>query len=54
MTGKLDRAKGELKEQAGGVSGDESLKTEGKLDQAKGKLKESGEKAKDALDDLKR
>jgi uncharacterized protein YjbJ (UPF0337 family) len=54
MTGKLDRAKGELKEQAGNATGDDRLEAEGKLDQAKGKAKESVSKAKDAFDDLKR
>ena len=53
MTGKVDRAKGELKEQVGKATGDENLEAEGKLDKAKGKLKEGAEKVKDALEDLK-
>lgn len=54
MEGKWDQTKGDVKEKAGEVTGDESLEREGERDQAKGKLKDAWEKTKDAVDDLKR
>ena len=42
------RAKGEVKEVAGKVTGDAKLRTKGKADQRKGNLKQAGEKLKDA------
>jgi len=53
MEGKLDRAKGSMKEKTGRATDDRSLEEEGKRDQAKGKAKESLEKAKDAARDLR-
>ncbi len=44
-----DDAKGKLKEGAGAVSGDRSLKNEGKTDQAAGSVKKGVDKVKDAL-----
>src|SRR5690242_11386947 len=42
MTDKnIDQAKGRVKEAAGALSGDRSLKTEGRADQAKGSLKKA-------------
>ncbi len=48
----IDDAKGKVKEAAGDVTGDDSLKTEGKLDQATGKLKDAADAAKDKLEGL--
>ena len=41
MAGKIDQAKGRVKEAAGALTGNERLKQEGKLDQAAGKVKEA-------------
>lgn len=38
-SGKVDEAKGRVKEAAGALSGDKELKREGKVDQAAGKVK---------------
>jgi uncharacterized protein YjbJ (UPF0337 family) len=46
---KLQTGKGEVKEAAGKVTGDESLEAEGKGDQVAGNLKQAGEKVKDAF-----
>jgi uncharacterized protein YjbJ (UPF0337 family) len=43
------RAKGKVKEVAGKVIGDDSLRAKGKSDQTKANLKQAGEKVKDAL-----
>jgi uncharacterized protein YjbJ (UPF0337 family) len=43
------RAKGEVKEAAGKVTGDAKLHAKGKVDQRKGNLKQAGEKLKDAV-----
>lgn len=52
--GKLDQAKGKVKEAAGKLFNDKSTEAEGKLDQVKGSIKEkAGEAArniKNALD----
>jgi uncharacterized protein YjbJ (UPF0337 family) len=45
MDGTVDKAKGRLKEAAGALTDDESLKREGKIDQAAGKVKDGVEKA---------
>ena len=45
--------KGRLKEKVGSATGDEDLRTKGKTDRAKASLKDSGEKAKDALSNVK-
>ncbi len=44
-----DDAKGKLKEGAGAVTGDKSLKNEGRTDQAAGSVKHGVDKVKDAL-----
>ena len=49
MAGKMDQAKGRVKEAAGALTDDERLKREGKIDQAAGKVKESAEKVVDAV-----
>ncbi len=50
----VDEGKGRIKEAAGSLTGDESLKNEGKGDQAKASVKDSvdkvADKAKDVLD----
>ena len=50
--GDADDAKGRLKEAAGALTGDDSLKNEGKVDQAGGKAKEGVEKLTDKVKDL--
>jgi uncharacterized protein YjbJ (UPF0337 family) len=51
--GAADDAKGRLKEAAGALSGDDSLKNEGKVDQAAGTVKDkvgdTADKVKDAV-----
>jgi uncharacterized protein YjbJ (UPF0337 family) len=42
--GAVDKAKGRIKEAAGALTDDESLKREGKLDQAAGKVKDGVER----------
>lgn len=44
MKGKVDQAKGRVKEAAGILTGNEKLKAEGQADQVVGKAKESIEK----------
>jgi len=48
--GKLDKGKGRLKEAAGDLTGDQSLKNEGKVDRATGAIKD---KLGDAADKVK-
>ena len=43
------KVKGQLKEAAGRVSGDERLEGEGRADKTKANLKQAGEKVKDAF-----
>jgi uncharacterized protein YjbJ (UPF0337 family) len=43
------KAKGQLKETAGRVTGDERLEAEGRADKTKANLKQAGEKIKDAF-----
>ncbi len=50
---KGEELKGRAKEAAGAVSGDDELKNEGRADQAESSVKQAGEKAKDAVGDLK-
>jgi uncharacterized protein YjbJ (UPF0337 family) len=50
MTDK-DELKGDLKQTAGDLTGDDDLKREGTADKAGGKLKDGVDKAKDALTD---
>ena len=51
--GAADDAKGRVKESAGALTGDKSLKNEGKVDQASGTVKDkvgdASDKAKDLL-----
>ena len=51
MAGKMDQAKGRVKEAAGALTGDEKLKREGKVDQAAGKVKDATGKVVDAVKD---
>ena len=47
--GKLDHAKGHVKDAIGGLTGDKSLQAEGKIDQLKGKAQDKiGEIQRDA------
>lgn len=52
-SGTIDKAKGRVKEAAGALSGDKTLKAEGKADQLAGKAKDKVEivvdKVKDAV-----
>ena len=43
------KVKGQVKEAAGRVTGDERLEAEGRADKTKASLKQAGEKLKDAL-----
>jgi uncharacterized protein YjbJ (UPF0337 family) len=43
------KVKGQFKEAAGRVTGDERLEAEGRADKTKANLKQAGEKVKDAL-----
>ena len=45
----VDEAKGRVKEAAGSLSGDQSLKNEGKADQAKATVKDKVDKVVDTL-----
>ncbi len=47
--GKMDRAKGRLKEAGDSLTGDKSKKSEGRADQRKGKAKEKKGAAEDLL-----
>jgi uncharacterized protein YjbJ (UPF0337 family) len=51
--GTMDNAKGRVKEAAGDLTDDQSLKNEGKVDKAEGKAKDAadsvGDKAKDVI-----
>jgi uncharacterized protein YjbJ (UPF0337 family) len=51
--GSVDEGKGRLKEAAGSLTGDQSLKNEGKVDKASGSVKDAvgdaADKVKDAL-----
>ena len=51
--GDADKAKGRVKEAAGDITGDQSLKNEGKVDRASGSVKDkvgdAADKVKDAL-----
>jgi uncharacterized protein YjbJ (UPF0337 family) len=46
-----DKAKGRVKEAAGALTGDKSLKAEGKADQLAGKVKDAVEKVVDKVKD---
>ncbi len=49
MGGAVDKAKGRVKEAAGALAGDKSLKREGKLDQAAGAVKDAVSKVVDKV-----
>jgi uncharacterized protein YjbJ (UPF0337 family) len=49
MAGKVDQAKGRVKEAAGALTGNPRLKQEGKMDQAAGKIKSAATKTVDAV-----
>jgi uncharacterized protein YjbJ (UPF0337 family) len=49
--GKLDDAKGRVKEAAGDLTDDDSLKNEGKVDRATGTVKDKVGDASDAIKD---
>jgi uncharacterized protein YjbJ (UPF0337 family) len=51
MAGEMDQAKGRVKEAAGSLTDDDSLRAEGKGDQAAGKVKEFAESMKDKVED---
>jgi len=51
MAGKTDKAKGRIKEAAGALTGDKSLKREGKLDQLVGSVKDAVGTAVDTVRD---
>ena len=51
MAGKTDKAKGRVKEAAGALTGDRSLKREGKIDQIVGGVKNAVSGAVDTVRD---
>jgi uncharacterized protein YjbJ (UPF0337 family) len=54
MTDKnIDEGKGRIKEAAGSLTGDDSLKNEGKADQAKSSIKDAVDKVADKAGDVK-
>jgi uncharacterized protein YjbJ (UPF0337 family) len=50
----VDKAKGRLKEAAGAVTGDTSLKNRGRAEQAKGSVKKAADKVQESLGGRKR
>jgi len=52
MPKNMDDAKGRLKESAGALTGNDSLKNEGKVDQATGKVKDAVGGAADKVKDV--
>ncbi len=53
ISNKADDVKGRAKEATGAATGDDDLKHEGRGDQAESSVKQAGEKAKDAVSDVK-
>jgi uncharacterized protein YjbJ (UPF0337 family) len=53
-SGDADEAKGRVKEAAGDLTGDKSLKNEGKTDRAAGKAKDAVDKGADKVKDALR
>jgi uncharacterized protein YjbJ (UPF0337 family) len=49
MSGKVDRAKGRVKEAVGALTGDRKLKRQGKIDQAAGDVKDATEEVVDRI-----
>ena len=52
MGGKTDKAKGRVKEAAGALTDNDSLRREGKIDQAVGKVKDAAEAVVDKVKDV--
>ena len=50
---KGEELKGRAKEATGAITGDDELKQEGRADQSESSIKQAGEKAKDAIGDVK-
>ena len=50
--GKMDEGKGRVKEAAGSLTGDDSLKNEGKVDRATGSIKDAIGGAADKVKDV--
>ena len=48
----IDKAKGKIKQAAGALGGDKSLKHEGEIDETKGNVKGKVEDAKQAVKDV--
>jgi uncharacterized protein YjbJ (UPF0337 family) len=51
MAGEMDKVKGRIKEAAGDLTDNDSMKNKGKADQATGAAKEKVDKVKDWADD---
>lgn len=49
MSGKVDKAKGRVKEAIGALTGDSKLKRQGKVDQAAGDVKDATDKVVDRI-----
>lgn len=49
MSGKMQEIQGRVKEAAGAIADDDSLRREGKLDQATGQVKQAAEKIVDKV-----
>ncbi len=52
MAGEWDKAEGEMKEQAGGLTGDESTKREGQGQEMMGEGEEKADEAKEKAGDV--
>jgi uncharacterized protein YjbJ (UPF0337 family) len=52
MAGEWDKAEGEMKEKAGGVMGDESMKREGQAQEVEGEAEEKMDEAKDKAGEM--
>jgi uncharacterized protein YjbJ (UPF0337 family) len=50
--GKVDKAKGRVKEAAGDLSDDQSLKNEGRVDRAEGEAKDKIDQAADKVQEV--
>lgn len=49
MSGKMQEVQGRVKEAAGAITDDDSLRREGKMDQATGQVKQAAEKVIDKV-----
>ena len=52
MSGEMDQAKGRVKQAAGDLTDDDSLKREGKVDEMAGKVKDKADDVKDKVEDV--